>query len=154
MSSKGINLADGPSEDVHERVMERAREVAGKTLDRLRGLASQLPDGAVEHVERLHEDPLRERRKAARLPDGAIPVAVRPGERPVETGGAVRDHCPTGLSVLLPCPAGVGTVLLVRMPDELGGGGWVTVEVRHCRRDREAGGWGAGCELVGGQPPI
>src|SRR5262249_29165922 len=107
---------------------------------------------AVEHVERLHQDPLAERRKAARLADGPVPVAVRWEALPDEAGGMVRDHCPTGLAVLLPCPAGVGTVLRVRMPAEMGGGGWVTVEVRYCRK--EAGGWVAGCELVSNQSPI
>ena len=151
MSPEGIAGRQAGEGD-RERVMEEAREVSGKALQRLRDLAGRLPDGALEHVERLHECPTAERRKAARLADGSIAVAVRPEARPDETGGAVRDHCPTGLAVLLPCPAGVGALLRVRLPAELGGGGWTTVEVKHCRR--EAGGWVAGCELIGDQPPI
>lgn len=135
-----------------EQMLEQAREVSDKALERLREVAEQLPEGALEHIERLHRDPTSERRKAARLADGPLPVAVRLDVPVDETGGLVRDHCPTGLSVLLPCPVGVGTVLHVRIPPELGGGGWVAVEVRYCRK--EADGWVAGCELVGNQPPI
>jgi len=136
---------------MRDQLITHAREVSDRAIDRLRRLARQLPEGAVEHVVRLHEDPTAERRKAARLPDGSIPVAVQPEALTGETDGVVRDHCPTGLAVLLPCPAGVGTLLRVRMPPEFGGD-WVSVEVRHCRR--EADGWVAGCELVGSQPPI
>jgi len=151
MSNEGTGDRLSPGEEPRERVLEEARAVSEKALERLRGLASQLPEGAVEHVERLHRDPAAERRRAARLADSPLPVAVRLGALHDETG-AVRDHCPTGMAVLLPCPAGVGTVLRVRMPDGLGGGGWVSVEVRHCRKVE--GGWVAGCELVGNQPPI
>jgi hypothetical protein len=145
-----LDGTDGLDEGLRERVMVRAREVAGKALMRLRGLADQLPDGALEYVERLHEDPAAERRKAARLADRSIPVAVRL-EILLNENGVVIDHCPTGLAVLLPCPAAVGTFLRVRMPTEMGGG-WVSVEVKYCRKD--TAGWLAGCELVGEQPPI
>lgn len=147
-----VGPLDASSEVARERVMEQAKEVGNRALNRLRGLARQLPEGALEYIERLHEDPVAERRKAARLSDRSIPVAVRPEAVLDETGGAVRDHSPTGLGVLLPCPAGVGTLLRVCMPAHLGGGGWVTVEVKHCRK--EAAGWVAGCELIGDRPPI
>jgi hypothetical protein len=137
--------------DVLGRMITQAREVGGKALERLRGLARQLPQGAIEHVERLHGNPAGERRKAARLADWSIPVAVRPGDLTDESSGVVRDRCPTGLAVVLPRPAAVGTFLRVRLPAGMGGG-WVTVEVRHCRE--EPGGWVAGCELAGNQPPI
>jgi len=140
----------GSGEDVREGMLEEARDVSRQAIQRLRELSGQLPGGALEHVERLHKDPSAERRKAARLGDGSIPVAVRAGSLHDE-GGSVRDHCPTGLGVVLPCPAGVGTILRVLLPPEMGGG-WVTVEVKYCRK--EPGGWVAGCELVGNQPPI
>src|SRR4051794_24452145 len=148
MSIEGDEAAPGGA--VREQVMEEARGVAERALERLRGLSGELPEGAVEQVERLHRDPASERRKAARLGDAPLPVSVRLGPLPGGTEGAVRDHSPSGLSVLLPCPAGVGTVLRLRLPEQMGG--WVTVEVRHCRR--EAGGWVAGCELAPGQPPL
>jgi len=131
--------------------MEQVREVADKALDRLRDLADQLPKGVVEHIERLHDDPTSERRKSVRVGDDSLPVSICVPDETSEAG-MVKDHCPTGLAVLVPCPTGVGTVLRVRMPAELGGGGWVTVEVKHCRK--AAGGWVAGCELLGDQPPI
>jgi hypothetical protein len=56
------------------------------------------------------------------------------------------------VGVLLPGPAGVGTLLRVFMPAQLGGGGWVAVEVKHCRK--EAAGWVAGCELIDDRPPF
>jgi hypothetical protein len=153
MSPEGID-AEGARLDVavREQVLEQAREVGDKALERLRGVAEQLPQGALDHVERLHQGPTAERRKAARLSDGAIPVAVHWEAIPNGAGGAVRDHCPTGLAVLLPCPAGVGTLLHVRIPPEMGDIGWVSVEVRYCRKEK--GGWVAGCELVSNQPPI
>src|SRR5688500_15195866 len=120
MSADGGKGWDDPDVQAHERVLEEAREVSGKALERLRGLAGELPEGAVAHVERLHADPAVERRKAARLGDRSVPVAVRL-EPHRDESGAVKDHCPTGLAVLLPCPAGVGTVLRVRMPEEQGG---------------------------------
>ena len=55
------------------------------------------------------------------------------------------------IAVLLPGSVEVGTVLRVLLPNELGGG-WVTVEVRHCRP--EADGWLTGCELIPGQLPL
>src|SRR5262249_15013999 len=150
MSPEGNDAeATGLDEGLRAQLLEQAKEVSDKALKRLRGVAEQLPQGAVEHVERLHQDPAAERRKAARLADESLPVAVRWEALPNQASGVVRDPCPTGLAVLLPCPAGVGTVLRVRIPAEMGGGGWVTVEVRYCRK--EAGGWVAGCELVSNQ---
>src|SRR6188768_3849594 len=128
MSTEGTGGRDAvPGEGARERMLEEARDVSRQAIERLRELSSQLPGGALEHVERLHRDPSAERRKAARLGDGSIPVAVRAGSLRDE-GGSVKDHCPTGLAVVLPCPAGVGTILRVLLPPEMGGA-WVTVEV-------------------------
>ena len=123
------------------------REVADKALDRLRELSNQLPRGVVEQVERLHENPAHERRKAARVSDASLSVLVQAADVPGAAGLVVQDHGPAGLAILLPCPAGEGTFLRVRLPPQLGGGGWVTVEVKYCRKVE--GGWHAGCELLG-----
>jgi hypothetical protein len=142
---------DFPAE-LYRRMLDETREMADKALDRLRELSNQLPDGVLEQVERLHEDPTHERRKAARVSDLSIPVAVQIVDLAgVTEGTAMKDHCPTGLAVLLPCPAGVGTLLRVRLP-KLGQAEWVSVEVRYCRRQGDR--WVAGCELLSNQPPL
>lgn len=147
-----IEGTDAPGLVIRERVIEKAREVSGKALARLRGLAGELPEGTVEQVERLHRDPSAERRKAARLGDVPLPALIRTvGPLSQKTEGVVWDHSPTGLLVLLAHPLGVGTVLHLRLPQEMGGG-WVAVEVRHCRS--AADGWLIGCELVPGQTPL
>ena len=64
----------------------------------------------------------------------------------------MKDHSPTGLAVLLPCPAGVGTILRVRVPPEIARDDWVTVEVKYCRKEGDH--WIAGCELLDKQSPI
>ena len=148
MSTEVIEVEDDPVVVVRELVIEKAREVADRALERLRGLTAELPAGTVERVERLHGDPDSERRRAARLSDGEHPVTVCAAG---SVSGWVRDHGPTGLAVLLPGSVEVGTVLRVLLPNELGGG-WVTVEVRHCRP--EADGWLTGCELIPGQLPL
>ncbi|HYT90499.1 MAG TPA: hypothetical protein VEL76_17465 [Gemmataceae bacterium] len=140
-------------EEVYTRILDETQEVADKALDRLRMLGNQLPAGMIEQVERLRKDPAHERRKTVRVNDLSIPVAVQIANLAEATDRtALKDHCPTGLAVLLPCPAAVGTILRVRMPAHLGGGGWVTVEVKYCRRAGEE--WIAGCELLDEQPPI
>jgi len=141
----------GPGERLYGRILDEARGLSDKALGRLRELSSELPGGVIEQVERLHDDPVGERRKSVRVDDHSLAVAVVAADLPAE-GTAVKNHCPAGLAILLPCPAGVGTVLRVRMPPELGGAGWVSVQVRYCRK--EANGWVAGCELLGEQPPI
>jgi hypothetical protein len=134
-------------EDVYGRLLEDVRDVSDRTLDRLRLLGDDLPLGLVEQLDRLHDDPARERRKSVRVADDSAPVWVRAARLPDGSGvPAVKDHSPTGLAVLLPCPAGVGSVLHVRLPPELGGDKWVAVEVKHCRR--EGDGWLAGCEIL------
>jgi len=141
----------GLREDIYDRLLGEIREVSSRALDRLRELGEQLPDGVVEQVERLHADPTHERRKATRVNDLSIPVAVAAAGLPAGMGAlGMKDHGLRGLAVLLPCPAGVGTVLRVRLPAEIGGGGWVMVEVKHCRREGKA--WVAGCELLDDQP--
>src|SRR4051794_9706017 len=82
-------------EALFNRLLRKTRKVADNALDRLRGLSSQLPSGAVEQVERLHENPTHERRKAARLSDSSIPVAVQRAE-PTDAAdeASVKDHCP------------------------------------------------------------
>ena len=141
------------SEGIYGRMLDKTREVANKALDRLRGLSDQLPVGMVEQVERLHEDPTHERRKTTRVNDASIRVTIQIAGLPDTTGEMVmQDHCPMGMAVLLPCPAGVGTVLRLRMPPKLGNGGWMTVEVKHCRK--EGKGWIAGCELLSEQSPL
>lgn len=140
----------GLSEDLYGQMLDRTREVGDKAIDRLRGLGDRLPGGLVEQVERLHDDPTHERRKAARVADPPLAVAVHMEERSGRTEGtAMKDHSPMGLAVLLPCPAGVGTLLRIRLPTS---GAWVTVEVKHCRK--EGAGWVAGCELLENQPLI
>jgi len=146
-SSPGLPFREG----LYHLLLEETREVADRALDRLRDLSKQLPSGALEQVERLHDDPVHERRKAARVGEASLTVAVRrEGSPEGGEGSTVKDRCPTGMAVLLPCPAGVGTLLRVRMPPEVGAGGWVTVEVRYCRREGEA--WVVGCELLRDQP--
>jgi len=142
---------DGRNEVLYQRMMDEAREVSDKAVQRLRDLGGALPSGTVEQVERLHRDPLGERRKVARLSDPPLPVSVRATDLPPVGGSALRNHSPLGLAVLLPCPAGEGTLLRVRLPPDLGVG-WVTVEVKYCRR--EEGGWLAGCELLAEQAPL
>jgi len=135
----------------YDRILGEARAVSGKAIERLRELSNQLPDGVIEQVERLRENPAGERRKAVRVDDHSLSVVVTATDLQTDET-AVKDHCPTGLAVLLPCPAGVGTVLRVRMPPKFGGGGWVSVEVRYCRKEGDA--WVAGCELLVEQTPI
>jgi PilZ domain len=143
-------LPAGLSEDIFRRMLDEAREVGDKVLARLRELGGQLPEGTVEQVERLHYDPTHERRKTARVSDQSLPVAVQvAGQAGATNPTAIKDHSPTGLAVVLPCPAGVGTLLRVRMHP---GDTWVTVEVKHCHK--EGAGWVAGCELLGEQPPL
>jgi hypothetical protein len=132
-------------EEVYGRLLEDVRDFSDRVLDRLRGLGNELPAGLVEQVERLRGGPSRDRRAAVRVPDGPVPVGVRvPGLPEGGAPPALKDRSPTGLALLLPCPAHVGAVLRVRLPPELGG--WVAAEVRHCRR--EGRGWVAGCELL------
>ena len=86
-----------------------------------------------------------------RVSDASIRVPIRIADAPGPPDEVpMRDHCPTGMAILLPCPAGVGTILRLRMPPEFGDGGWVTVEVKHCRK--EGAKWLAGCELLSAQP--
>jgi len=139
-------------EVIYNRLLDKTRGVADKALNRLRELSDQLPAGTVEQVERLHDNPVKERRKAARVKDSSIPVAVQMVDIPGEGGTAIKDHCPTGMAILLPCPAGPGTILRLRMPPEFGGKEWMTVEVKYCRKTEE--GWVAGCELLSEQAPI
>jgi len=139
------------TEEIYDQMLDETREVASKALNRLRGLGEHLPGGVVEQIERLHQNPGRERRKTARVKDEAIPVTVRAAGLPAR-GTALKDHCPTGMAVVLPCPAGVGTFLRVRVSSEYGEDRWVAVEVKYCRKEGE--GWVAGCELLGNQPPI
>jgi len=137
-----------PGPELYERALEEARQVSDKALARLRALGDDLPPGLVAQVERLHDDPVAERRKAARVSYPEVPAAVVLSG--VESDAVVRDHSPAGVAVLLPCPAGEGTVLRVRVPPALGGPRWVVVEVKHCHR--EGRGWVAGCELLDGGP--
>jgi hypothetical protein len=148
MSSEAIETADDPGLVIRDRMIEKAREVADRALERLRGLTSELPKGTVERVELLHGDPDSERRRAVRRADGAHPVTVCAAG---SVGGCVRDHGPNGLAIFLPAPVEVGAVLRILLPPPLGGW-WVSVEVKHCRP--EAAGWLAGCELIPGQPPL
>jgi len=147
MSTEELDPPPRLNAGVYEQMLDNTREVADKALARLRGLSDQLPGGAIEHVERLHDNPVSERRKAARLNDPSIPVAVQAINLQTDNGETLmKDHCPSGLAVLMPCPAGVGTVIRVRMPEQLGDGGWVSVEVKYCRKEGER--WVAGCELL------
>jgi hypothetical protein len=132
--------------ELRERVLLEAQEAADKALERLLGVADELPASAVDYVKSLHDNPAAERRKTVRMADDqAGSVVVSPFNGPSEVGEVI-DRCPTGLAVMLPCPAGVGTILLVRMPGGIEGGPWLSVEVKYCRK--EAGGWVAGCEVV------
>jgi len=150
-SGTPANRDQSPRATRYERILNEARAVSGKAVERLRELSNDLPDGVIEKVQRLHDNPTGERRKSVRVDDHSLSVLVTATDlQPGET--AVKDHCPTGLAVVLPCPAGVGTVLRVRMPPNFGGEGWVSVEVRYCRK--EGNSWVAGCELLGEQTPI
>jgi len=134
----------------YDELLRELRKVGDKALDRLRELRGHLPGRVVEQVEKLHDNPARERRKSARVRDPSVPVVIWAVDLP-EGSAQVKDHCPTGLAVSLSRPAEVGSVLRVEMPPELGGG-WVDVEVRYCRQEEQR--WVAGCELLRGQPPI
>jgi len=136
------------NEGLYEQILDQTREMAQKAVTNLRELSSLLPAGVVEQVELLHDDPVQERRKAARLSDSSIPVLIQTLEC---LGTAMKDHSPTGMALFLPCPAGVGTLLQVRVPKEPDGP-WVLVEVKYCRRQGKM--WVAGCELLSEQPPI
>jgi len=132
------------SVDVCGQMLDETREVASKALDRLRRLSDCLPGGVIEQLEQLHKDPAHERRRTARVQAGSLPLAVQLPDLPAAPGQAgIRDHSPRGVAVVLPCPAGVGTLLRIRVPPECA---WLTVEVKHCRR--EGGHWVAGCELL------
>ena len=137
------------TEQIRDRILADTRGLADRALERLRGLGAALPAGAADQVRRIRDDPGRERRKSPRLCDPPLTVTVHTADPAAPDSAApLRDHSPTGLAVVLPCPAGEGTVLHLRSPQ----GQWVAVVVRHCRR--EGGGWVAGCELLDGQPPI
>jgi hypothetical protein len=140
----------GLRSELREWALAEAQEVADKALERLLGVAHELPPSAVDYVKSLHDNPAAERRKAVRMADQAVPVVVSPLNGPSEAGEVI-DRCPTGLAVLLPCPAGVGNILLVRMPGGIDGGQWLSVEVKYYRK--EACAWAAGCEVVGDQRP-
>ena len=152
-SEQPAEPTSAPGQALYDRLWEKTREVADKALDRLRDLGNKLPNGVLEQIERLHDDPESERRKATRVGDSSIPVEVQEvNQANTSDPSALKDHGPTGLAVRLPCPTGVGTHLRIRMPQEMGGRGWVTVEVKYCRKEAE--GWIAGCELLSNQPPI
>ncbi len=133
---------------IYDLMLDQMREVADRTVLHLRSLSNLLPIGVVEQVEHLHEDPVHERRKTVRFKDAAIPVTVEGlGSQEV----AMKNHCPKGMAILLPCPVGEGTVMRVRIPPGHGGP-WVLVEVKYCRREDDR--WVAGCEVLGNQSLI
>jgi hypothetical protein len=129
----------------YDSMLDQMREVAQRTVLGLRRLSNLLPTGVVEQVEHLHEDPIHERRKTVRFNDAAIPVAVE-GLDCLET--VIKDHCPKGIAICLPCPAGEGTVMRIRIPPGLAGQ-WVLVAVKHCRKEGDK--WVAGCEVLSEQ---
>jgi hypothetical protein len=142
----------GRAIDAYTLLLQELHAVADDILGRLRDLRGDLPGGLVEEVERLYRAPERDRRRTVRVTDPPLHVTVKADGLPEGGDTAVRDHCPRGLAVRLPCPAAPGSFLRVRLPLELGGSDWVTVEVKHCRKEEE--GWIAGCELLAEQPPL
>jgi hypothetical protein len=156
MSSKdfaGQFPSPGLTQEIQNRMLDETHKVGQKAIDRLRQLSNELPSGVVEQIERLHGDPARERRMTSRVSDSSIPISIHAVGLPRAAGGtAMINHCPAGMAILLPYHAEVGTLLSVRIPLELGAGGWVTVEVRYCRKEGPR--WVAGCELLDDQRPI
>ena len=57
-----------------------------------------------------------------------------------------------GLSLHSPMPLGPGAACCVRLADEVPDGGWIPLEVRHCRPD--ATGWILGCRFVNDVPGV
>ena len=79
--------AAAPGVGFCDRAINKARQVAGRALERLRGLAGDLPDGTVEQIERrlgacylrLGPKSIEERDRNLEL---RIPVTVETGAEP------------------------------------------------------------------------
>lgn len=133
----------------YSQLLNEARDVSDRALDRLRALRDQFPtavSGAlVEQVERLRSEGAIERRGSLRLNDDLVVTAVTDPSAPADWSRAeVVDHSAGGLALRLDYPVAEGTILLVWLGPVAPDKGWLPIEVKHCRPDED--GW-----LIGGQ---
>jgi hypothetical protein len=134
------------------RLLDEARTISERVMDRLHALSDQfptaLPSELVEQVERIHFDPSHERRRFPRLRDSMIPANVsEPADLIGWSSALVIDRSPGGLALLLDTSMQEGTVLLVWFACEGEEEAWLPVEVRHCRSEGEK--WLVGAEFTG-----
>jgi hypothetical protein len=144
-------MMDRPQSDVpplHRALLKEAHEVSGMVLDRLRGLEQRfpatLPTNAIAQMERLHTDPLSERRGTARMQSSSHADIRRPRAR-FGDQVPILDYSPVGVALRLCHPMDAGAVLLICCPDTP----QQIAEVKYCRPDGT--GWVVGCEFL--RPP-
>jgi hypothetical protein len=141
-------MMDQPRNDVpplHRALLEEAHEVSGQVLARLRGLEQRfpatLPTNAIAQVERLHTNPLGERRGTARIQGSSLADVRRPRAR-FGDHVPILDYSPLGVALQLCYSMDAGAVLLVCCPDTP----QQIAEVKYCRPDGT--GWVVGCEFL------
>ncbi len=139
------------SETELTRLLDEARGLSQRSLERVRLLKELFPDErvgtALDDLERLDGETPRDRRYTPRFADCSSPILVSPS-RSQEEGvlAAVRDCSAAGLCLRLDWPAEIGSFLWMHTAETPTEGGWVPLEVRHCRPD--ARGWLVGCQFV------
>jgi PilZ domain-containing protein len=141
---------------VYFRLLDEARTISERALERLHTLSNQfpaaLPDELLEQVERIRSDPAHERRRSPRLHESTFPANVtEPADLTGWTGALVIDRSPGGLALLLHNPVEAGMVLLVWFGSAGDEDAWLPVEVKHCRPEAEN--WIVGVEFTGRAKP-
>jgi len=143
------DLAPGLGPVAYVRLLDDARGVSDRTLERLHTLRDQfpsaLPGDLIEQVERIRTDPAHERRRVPRLPEASPTAVAEPDDLAEWARAPILNRSPGGLALLLDHAVEPGTVLLV-WSGFAGGDAWIPFEVRHCRP--EGGRWVVGGEFI------
>jgi hypothetical protein len=145
----------GLSEALYVLLLQEARDVAFRSVERLRKLKSHFP---ADFSEDRFSEPLDtagrncNRREEFRHRGRPVRVEVRAGcVLGVWIPAWVTDCSASGIGLLVPWPVDVGLQLELRLPDSPG---VATIQVRVVHCESQPGGWLAGCEMLGNRLPI
>jgi hypothetical protein len=143
----------------YERLLQRAHDLAEKSLQSLEGLhdldPSAVASEAIEAIRRSHDRLAeagpgrdeRDRRRAPRFPAlGSKLILATPGETGPGWEVPALNRCWNGFAVLSDRPLAVGAVVTVWEAQPLGATPPVRAEVKFCRPQGDV--WVVGCELL------
>jgi PilZ domain len=140
-----------PGNLIYLKLLDKARHVSDRVLTRLQNLHDHFPAALTsEHIaqlERIHTDPVNERRRVLRFPGPSTTTSVAEARNFTEwTTATVINHSSGGLALQLNHPVHPGAILLVWVGLSSSEDAWFPFEVRHCRQEGED--WVVGGEFV------